>query len=186
MTRRPIAYLAPLAVVATALLLPGCGSVNSAVQIGSAPDATPPRITRTYTSAWDRPGAFGPVPADMKARGDGFCSALGKDYKAVGYHKLALDDQGKTFPDGGYFCSNDGGAGPAGAAPDATPPRITRTYTSAWDRPSAFGPVPAAVKGKGDAFCSALGKDYKAIGYHALAQDENGKVFPDGGFFCSN
>ena len=47
MTRRPIAYLAPLAVVATALLLPGCGSVNSAVQIGSAPDATPPRITST-------------------------------------------------------------------------------------------------------------------------------------------
>lgn len=50
-----------------------------------------------------------------------------------------------------------------------------------WDRPAAFGPVPTALKAVGERFC---GQDMKPVGFHPKAQDEDGDVFPEGGWLC--
>lgn len=79
--------------------------------IGSKPGDVPPRIivdpANSTLKIWDKPGAFGPLPADMTAQGQLACSTLNTNsvqYKAIGYHPLAQDIDGKKFPDGGYFC----------------------------------------------------------------------------------
>lgn len=50
-----------------------------------------------------------------------------------------------------------------------------------WDRPDAFGPVPSQKRALGKKVC---GPGKKAVGFHPKALDENGKVFPRGGFLC--
>jgi hypothetical protein len=42
--------------------------------------------------------------------------------------------------------------------------------------------IPSEMQKNGEKVCGAL--DMKAIGYHPNAQDENGKVFPGGGYLC--
>jgi hypothetical protein len=72
-----------------------------------------------------------------------------------------------------------------------TPPRLVTDPDNKpnlmWDNPKAFGPVPAEQAARGEQSCSSLNtKDmqFKATGYHALAQGVDGKSFVGGGFFC--
>lgn len=80
--------------------------------IGFAPSDTPPRMiidsNDKKTERWDRPFAFGPVPASEEARGGKICSSLDKGdvkFKAIGYHPKAQNLSGKTFEGGGFFCA---------------------------------------------------------------------------------
>lgn len=71
---------------------------------GDKPGAVPPRIVTNDAKqkTWDNPGAFGPVPAELKAKGDAVCAPL--NAMALGYHPQAQDESGKPFPGGGYYC----------------------------------------------------------------------------------
>ena len=78
-----------------------------------------------------------------------------------------------------------------GRAPGAVPPRIVDRINDrnghkdrVWDNPSAFGPVPAALKAKGNATCRAADFE-RASGYHPDARNVEGQPFPGGGFFCT-
>ncbi|MBK5913636.1 hypothetical protein [Rhodocyclus purpureus] len=80
-----------------------------------------------------------------------------------------------------------------GSEPGATPPQLVSAKNAdgqqviAWDNPSAFGPVPAALAAKGQAVCGSLDTEkmkFEAIGYHPHAKDVNGKPFDGGGYFC--
>lgn len=89
-------------------ILSGCAA---GPMVGSKPGDVPPRIVVDpadhKTLTWDHPGAFGPVPAELAAKGQAVCATLDtKDarFQAIGYHPLAKDLEGKTFPAGGYFC----------------------------------------------------------------------------------
>jgi len=72
---------------------------------GDKADAVPPRlvIDSNKVAAWDRPNAFGPVPAELQATGNNTCQQIGAE-KATGYHPGALDAEGKPVAGGGYFC----------------------------------------------------------------------------------
>ena len=84
-----------------------------------------------------------------------------------------------------------------GSAPDEkNPPQLVDTAfrkgwdgnnleNVAWDRPSAFGPVPENLQEKGDSICKK-GKYERAVGYHPRALDLEGKPIPDGGYFCTD
>ena len=57
--------------------------------------------------AWDRPGAFGPVPQALASAGARVCGSLDKNgthWKPTGYHAHAEDGLGRPFDGGGYFC----------------------------------------------------------------------------------
>ena len=78
-----------------------------------------------------------------------------------------------------------------GAAPATSPPRIINDPADSakriWDHPSAFGPIPNSLLGKGQATCSALNVtdiQYKAIGFHPRAQNFQGQTFIEGGYYC--
>ena len=74
-----------------------------------------------------------------------------------------------------------------------TPPRIvvrnagqSNEYRT-WDNPSAFGPVPESLLAVGAKVCGSLDNEntkYKALGYHAGAQNVDGQAFPSGGYYC--
>ena len=65
-----------------------------------------------------------------------------------------------------------------------TPPRIVKIDgITAWNDPSAFGPVPQDRQVSGNGVCQSMGFA-SAIGYHRLAQDIDGTRFPNGGYFC--
>ena len=72
---------------------------------GSTADPVPPRIItdKDGNHTWDRPSAFGPVPPELQAKGDAICRGVGSE-KATGYHPGALQENGKPFSGGGYFC----------------------------------------------------------------------------------
>jgi|GEM_PF-2643263 hypothetical protein len=75
-----------------------------------------------------------------------------------------------------------------GSQQDNTPPRLVeRNKTIAWDRGDAFGPVPLQLASLAAVHCATLNtKDTKweAEGFHARAQNLQGKAFPAGGYFC--
>lgn len=79
-----------------------------AVGPGDKADAVPPRIVVDSGNrpSWDRGDAFGPVPANLQARGDGICKDDGFK-KATGYHPNAIRLDGKPFKGGGYYCVDD-------------------------------------------------------------------------------
>ncbi len=72
---------------------------------GTKADAVPPRIVidSNKVGSWDRPNAFGPVPAELQAAGNATCKGVGAE-KATGYHPKALNADGKPFVGGGYYC----------------------------------------------------------------------------------
>jgi hypothetical protein len=83
--------------------------------VGSAPDSNPPKLLKTdggmwawdgagkVNATWDRPGAFGPVPDNLKAVGNRICQLT--DFReAAGYHPGALDFNGQPIRGGGYLC----------------------------------------------------------------------------------
>jgi hypothetical protein len=71
---------------------------------------------------------------------------------------------------------------------DDTPPRLVeRNKNVAWDRGTAFGPVPLKLASLAAINCAALDTKetkWQAEGFHARAQDLNGKTYPGGGYFC--
>lgn len=79
--------------------------------VGSAPSETPPRLVNDPADAkkrvWNNPSAFGPVPANLAAKGQATCDALNTQdtkYKAIGYHPRAQNYQGQAMTEGGYYC----------------------------------------------------------------------------------
>ncbi len=84
--------------VASGLLLASC-----AVGPGDKPDAVPPKLSaaKDGNTTWDRPGAFGPVPAAQKALGDRTC---GDKAKPIGFHPAVQGTDGKAFAVGGFLC----------------------------------------------------------------------------------
>jgi hypothetical protein len=89
-------------VIATPLLTTGCAT--SRIGPSSEPSDTPPRIMRDDdTYRWDNPRAFGPVPEELQEKGDAYCQGNGYE-RADGYHPKALDENGNTYVDGGFFC----------------------------------------------------------------------------------
>ena len=102
--------LAFLGASATLALLSACsGFYYDKSAISDQADLNnPPRLYRATGNQnlleWDRPEAFGRVPAHLQSRGNVVCSILGKDITAIGYNPNALDQNGKAIPGGGYFC----------------------------------------------------------------------------------
>ena len=81
--------------------------------VATGPGARPADIApRLFMNAqglkeWDRPEAFGPVPAELLATGRLHCATFnhgGKRYAPAGYHPHARSVEGFPFEDGGFFC----------------------------------------------------------------------------------
>lgn len=97
----------PLRLAASLLaagLLAGC-----AAGPGAAPAANAPQLFMNAQGLkqWDRPEAFGPVPAELLATGRAHCATFnngGKRYVPAGYHPHARSVEGFPFEDGGFFC----------------------------------------------------------------------------------
>lgn len=96
-------------------ILVGCSSLlmacASSMQIGAKPSDNPPRLSDDKSKqgmGWDRPEAFGPVPANLQATGDAVCrqASMQSLNKAFGYHPKALDKTGQPIAEGGYLCGN--------------------------------------------------------------------------------
>jgi hypothetical protein len=75
---------------------------------GSRPADTPPQIVTDAErhNVWDNPGAFGPVPANLQAKGDSICRSGGLK-RAIGYHPQAKRLDGRPFDGGGFLCRVD-------------------------------------------------------------------------------
>jgi hypothetical protein len=79
---------------------------------GDTASATPPRlvsgargISTVDSMAWDRADVFGPIPADLRAKGRAACDRLqGGGWTPTGYHAMAQYADGSTSPTGGYYC----------------------------------------------------------------------------------
>jgi hypothetical protein len=104
-TRR--ASATPLRLAATLLaasVLAGCAAGPGAQPAAIAPQLF---INAQGLKQWDRPEAFGPVPAELLATGRAHCATFnngGKRYVPAGYHPHARSVEGFPFEDGGFFC----------------------------------------------------------------------------------
>ena len=87
-------------------LLGGCVMLVSPIGPSSEPGKIPPSLMRDKDNKglrWDNPAAFGPVPADLQAKGNGICREVGFA-RATGYHPQARELDGSIIKGGGYFC----------------------------------------------------------------------------------
>ena len=86
------------------VLLAGCAYPSP----GDKQADNPPQIViRNDVQTWDHPGAFGPVPAELRDVGAKVCSTLDTDkrqFEVRGYHAKALNLEGNPFKGGGYYC----------------------------------------------------------------------------------
>jgi hypothetical protein len=56
---------------------------------------------------WENAGSFGPVPTAQAALGADTCAKLNTtnaNFVATGYHSRAQGLDGKTLPNGGFYC----------------------------------------------------------------------------------
>jgi hypothetical protein len=157
--------------------------------INESPAADPPQLVPSGERdksgrellTWDRPEAFGKVPADKRILGNATCLTASADLEAIGYHPRAKDRSGREMPGGGFFCAVKAD----GDRPAATPPRLTQINgIVGWDNPAAFGAVPADLKARGDAICRKAGSNLEAIAYHPQARGTQNEAIFGGGFFC--
>ena len=171
------------------LALTGCMSVPVAPGMGDKEDAKAPRLVNStvkdeqgrFLPTWDRPTAFGKVSGNLKSIGDIACMRARADLESIGYHSKAEGMDGNAMVGGGFFCW----AKANGDKQDVKAPQLVRDgNTLSWDRPSAFGAVPEAVKTRGAQVCSSIG-NFVAIGYHSDSRDEAGKPIVGGGFLCA-
>jgi hypothetical protein len=104
-----------LSTVVSVLAIASTVSLSACVSMmgpGDSASATPPRlvsggrgVSTSDSMAWDRADAFGPVPADMKVKGQAACDRLqGAGWTPTGYHPMAQYADGTTSPTGGYYC----------------------------------------------------------------------------------
>lgn len=100
------------AAITACAMLAACSTVS----VGSRPSDTPPKLVAEkgegdkQVFVWDDPSKFGPVPAELAAKGQAVCSTLDTPEvkaKAVGYHPQAQDANGNAFVGGGYFCAKE-------------------------------------------------------------------------------
>jgi hypothetical protein len=175
-----------VAMVMTTALCAG----GASAQVGAKPDANPPQLVLSGQKdkdnrelhTWDRPGAFGKVTGQQKVLGDMACMIARIDLEAIGYHPKAKDASGAEMPGGGYFCAQKS----HGDQPAATAPRLVMVNgILGWDRPSAFGLVPKALKSNGQQVCARAGSNLEAIAYHPTARDLQNNLIEGGGFFCA-
>ena len=54
---------------------------------------------------WANIEAFRPVPVQLRAKAADICEAIGA--RPGGFHARALDENGKTFTEGGFYCVKD-------------------------------------------------------------------------------
>jgi len=110
---RTAQFLATVGITALlSIFQSGCAtnSLNiSKDSIGAQADvANPPKLINDPSDpkqlAWDRPGAFGPVPSELQISGQKICSKLGKDIVPLGYNPKALDANGAAIKGGGFLC----------------------------------------------------------------------------------
>jgi hypothetical protein len=83
--------IVPVLLIAATIGLTACAS-----RPGAVASDVPPRLvsngvglSTVNTMSWDRPEAFGPVPADQLAKGQASCGRLGEGWKPTGYHPRA-------------------------------------------------------------------------------------------------
>jgi len=90
--------------LAMPVMLAGCAYPS----IGDRQADVPPQIVvRNDVQTWDNPGAFGPVPEELREVGAKICSSLDTDkvkHEARGYHAKAMNLEGQAFKGGGYYC----------------------------------------------------------------------------------
>lgn len=165
------------------------GCANTAI-VGSKASERAPQLVKVPSQmsgadevvAWDNPLFFGPVPATLQMAGDIACMRARVDLHAIGYHPKARDLQGNELVGGGYYCYPKN----HGDAPHSNPPRLQlMDGVLGWDRPSAFGKVPDDLKIRANGVCGRFDKNTQAIGYHPMAQAENGQPIGGGGFLCA-
>ena len=92
-------YLGGIALVALAIT--GC----TATSPSNVASSTAPRMITNADkgNVWNDPSLFGPVPANLQAKGDKDCQNAG--FKAAtGYHPKGQDLSGKPYQDGAYYC----------------------------------------------------------------------------------
>lgn len=165
------------------------GACATPAIVGKQASETAPQLVKILNKdlgqeiiTWNNPFLFGPVPKKLQATGDVACLRVRVDMQAVGYHPKAKDLNGQELSGGGYYCYPKA----RGSEPDTQPPRlIVMDGVLGWDRPVAFGAVPADQQARGDMVCARFATDMKAMAYHPQAQQQNGQVIPGGGFFCA-
>lgn len=183
----PLRIAKALGLPSVCLVLAACAA---APLVGETPSATPPQLVPLDVKGadgrplltWDRPLAFGRVPAELKATGDVLCMMSRIDLEAIGHHPRAKNEKGEELASGGFFCAMKVN----GDRPSNPAPQLARVDgVLGWDRPGAFGQVPASEKARGDKVCAATSKSLAAIGYHPEAKSEKGTAITGGGFFCA-
>jgi predicted small secreted protein len=105
---KTLSSVVSLLAIAATVSLSACSTTMGP---GETASATPPRlvsgasgVSTTNAVAWDRPDAFGPVPADLRAKGQAACDRLEGGWTPTGYHPMAQLADGSTSPSGGYYC----------------------------------------------------------------------------------
>jgi hypothetical protein len=130
---------------------------------------------------WDRPWNFGPVPAELQAAGDIGCMRLESSLRAVGYHPRAMNRAGQETPGGGFFCQPQ-------LLPDfsrSEPPRLVmKDGQLGWDRPAAFGPVPASRSEAAAQECTKQNPKAVPLGFHPRPIGADGRPMEQGGYLC--
>jgi len=173
----------------TGVPMPGGGFFCYPRANGEKADAVAPRLVLSKGSdssgrtwlAWDRPGAFGKVPTTLQSMGDMACISASIELEAIAYHPKAMGVDGSLLPGGGFFCFRK----KQGNEPAELAPRLVRLDgVPGWDRPVAFGAVPAMLKARGDAVCGT-NSGLEAIGHHPSALNEKGQPIVGGGFLCA-
>lgn len=102
MIEQPKLFSSMMVVLSVSLII-GCASKN---RPGPKPAAVPPQLVLISHNrlAWDRPRAFGPVPAALQSRGNRVCFTADQGI-ALGYHPQAKNQEGLPFAGGGFLCS---------------------------------------------------------------------------------
>jgi hypothetical protein len=171
-----------------ALLISSCANT---LTLSEDPAQMPPKLERTGIKdenhfpiyRWDRPQAFAKLRLDQKAVGDAACLAASSDLMAIGYHPQAQNADGRAIKGGGYLCARKMN----GNKPDQVAPQLVTTRgLLGWDRPGAFGYVPAEAMARGGRICKAVEADLVPVGFHPNAKDESGQAIVGGGFFCAS
>lgn len=171
-----------------ALCTAGLAACTGAALVGSAPDSAPPQLVklgardaqgRDYV-VWDRPKAFGPVPAELQAAGDLRCMQGRLDMRAAGYHPAAKGMDGQPIAGGGYFCAE-----PLIKQAAPTPRVVQQGQSIGWDQPAGFGPVPPEQRERGLRECTSQNPESRPLGFHPRPLDINGQPIANGGFLCA-
>jgi hypothetical protein len=180
------AALKSLLLFATSMLLNACVSTSS---LSTEPAADAPQLVPTGARddnnmpiyRWDRPHAFANLTPKQQLMGDAACLTASSDLVAVGYHPQAKNHDGQSMLGGGYLCEKK----ERGGMPDVKAPQLVKTDgILGWDRPSAFGRVPASEKARGARICQSVDRRLVAVGFHPTAKGEQGYSIEGGGFFC--